>query len=149
MTSEVLDAFEDTSSRTAVASGLVQLSIAPERAAGRQAMRLEYDFKGSGGFGVARGIPEACALQRTKRDSLLIGWFVTFMMGAVVALAARTQEILPFPPKPSGSIAGRTMQESTYSPLPGVRYLPKDTPNILFVLIDDVGSGRLCSATRL
>ena len=25
---------------------------------------------------------------------------------------------LPFPPKPSGSFAGRTLAESTYSPLP-------------------------------
>jgi len=49
------------------------------------------------------------------------------------------QEILPFPPKPSGSIAGRTIQDSIYSPLPPVSHLPKDAPNILIVLIDDVG----------
>jgi len=49
------------------------------------------------------------------------------------------QEILPFPPKPSGSIAGRTIQESVYSPLPATSRLPKDAPNILIVLIDDVG----------
>jgi len=54
-------------------------------------------------------------------------------------LTAQAQEILPFPPKPSGSIAGRTMQESVYSPLPAVDHLPQDPPNILIVLIDDVG----------
>jgi arylsulfatase A-like enzyme len=50
-------------------------------------------------------------------------------------------EVLPFPPKPSGSIAGRTLQESVYSPLPPVRHLRDDTPNILIVLIDDAGPG--------
>jgi len=57
----------------------------------------------------------------------------------LLGLYATAQEILPFPPKPSGSTAGRTMQESTYSPLPATRHLPKDAPNILIVLIDDVG----------
>jgi arylsulfatase len=57
----------------------------------------------------------------------------------MLALPAGAQEVLPFPPKASGSIAGPTMQESTYSPLPAVRRLPKDAPNILIVLIDDVG----------
>jgi len=48
---------------------------------------------------------------------------------------------LPFPPKPSGSIAGRTMQESVYSPLPEEKRLPDDAPNILIMLIDDAGPG--------
>lgn len=46
---------------------------------------------------------------------------------------------LPFPPKPSGSFAGRTMQESTYSPLPPERHLGEGAPNVLVVLIDDAG----------
>lgn len=37
---------------------------------------------------------------------------------------------LPFPAKPSGSTAGRTMQESVYNPLPEERRLPEDAPNI-------------------
>ncbi|MCB1125263.1 MAG: arylsulfatase [Verrucomicrobiae bacterium] len=53
-----------------------------------------------------------------------------------------SQEILPFPPKPSGSIAGPTIQNSVYSPLPATRHLPPDAPNILIVLIDDVGPGQ-------
>jgi arylsulfatase A-like enzyme len=51
------------------------------------------------------------------------------------------QDSLPFPPAPSGSIAGRTMQESVYSPRPQPRRLPADAPNILIVLIDDAGPG--------
>ena len=54
---------------------------------------------------------------------------------------ADKQESLPFPPTPSGSIAGRTMQESVYSPKPAPKHLPADAPNILIVLIDDAGPG--------
>lgn len=46
---------------------------------------------------------------------------------------------LPFPPKRSGSYAGRTLQESTYSPLPPERRVHDDAPNILVILIDDAG----------
>jgi arylsulfatase len=49
------------------------------------------------------------------------------------------QHVLPFPPTPSPSIAGRTMQDSVYKQRTLPRRLPKDAPNILIVLIDDVG----------
>lgn len=51
------------------------------------------------------------------------------------------QEALPFPPTPSGSYAGRTMQESVYQPRERARHLPPDAPNVLIVLIDDAGPG--------
>ena len=51
------------------------------------------------------------------------------------------QESLPFPPTPSASIAGRTMQESVYKQRVTPRRLPADAPNILIVLIDDAGPG--------
>ena len=50
-------------------------------------------------------------------------------------------EVLPFPPTPSASIAGRTMQESVYHRRVEPRRLPADAPNILIVLIDDAGPG--------
>jgi hypothetical protein len=83
-------------------------------------------------------------MQRAKLVSPLISCFFVscffgFMVGAGFALPAGAQEILPFAPKPSGSAAGRTMQGSTYNPLPAVKHLPKDAPNILILLIDDVG----------
>jgi arylsulfatase len=65
--------------------------------------------------------------------------FISLALSAALVLPAGAQEILPFPPKPSGSITGRTMPESIYSPLPAVNRLPEDAPNILIVLIDDVG----------
>ena len=46
---------------------------------------------------------------------------------------------LPFRKGKSGSVAGRTMQESVYAPNPPKRYLPADAPNVLIVLIDDAG----------
>jgi hypothetical protein len=73
---------------------------------------------------------------------------LSMLMSSVALLGAFTsmswaQEVLPFPPQPSGSIAGRTIQESIYNPLPPQSHLPKDAPNIIIVLIDDVGPGQL------
>ena len=48
----------------------------------------------------------------------LAAGLLTMTLSAGFAIPGAAQEILPFPPKPSGSIAGRTMQESIYSPLP-------------------------------
>lgn len=50
-------------------------------------------------------------------------------------------ESLPFPPTPSASTAGPTMQDSVYKQRVEPRRLPEDAPNILIVLIDDVGPG--------
>ncbi|MGO9268200.1 MAG: arylsulfatase [Candidatus Binataceae bacterium] len=50
-------------------------------------------------------------------------------------------ESLPFPPTPSASTAGHTMQESVYKRRVEPRRLPEDAPNILIVLIDDAGPG--------
>src|SRR6187551_487186 len=69
---------------------------------------------------------------------LLVASSVSCLLLAAPALAG-AQEVLPFPPKPSGSIANRTMQESVYSPRPAQRRLAADVPNILIVLIDDAG----------
>ena len=69
----------------------------------------------------------------------LFAGLLTMTLSAGFVIPAAAQEILPFPPKPSGSTAERTMQGSIYSPLPPVSHLGKDAPNILIVLIDDVG----------
>jgi arylsulfatase len=49
--------------------------------------------------------------------------------------------VLPFPPTPSASKAGPTLQESTHKRRVEPTRLPKDAPNVLIVLIDDVGFG--------
>src|SRR5277367_4585932 len=73
-----------------------------------------------------------------KANAVRRGWSLLTCGVALVGALASTawaQEVLPFPPKPSGSTAGRTIQDSIYSPLPAESHLPKDAPNILIVLI--------------
>src|SRR3984957_17028780 len=66
--------------------------------------------------------------------SLALGTFITSPAGA--------QEVLPFPPTPSASTAGLTMSTSTYQKRVDPKRLPADAPNILIILMDDVGPGQ-------
>ena len=61
--------------------------------------------------------------------------------GGVVAPKLPGGATLPFPPTPSASIAGRTLQESTYAQRVAPPRLHEDSPNIVIVLIDDAGPG--------
>jgi arylsulfatase A-like enzyme len=58
---------------------------------------------------------------------------------SVIGAPLPPERTLPFPPPKSGSVAGRTMQDSTYHPNAPTRHLPADAPNILIILIDDAG----------
>jgi len=51
---QVLDAFEDIAAWTPIASGQARLAISPAPGRRGGAMRLAYDFRGGGGFVVAR-----------------------------------------------------------------------------------------------
>ncbi|CRI67782.1 Sulfatase [Thiocapsa sp. KS1] len=68
-------------------------------------------------------------------------------LGTQAAVAADSAAIpsdgsvLPFPPTPSASIAGPTLQESTHQRRVEQSHLPADAPNILIILLDDVGFG--------
>ena len=57
----------------------------------------------------------------------------------VCALPVWAQDVLPFPPTPSASEAGLTMETSTYKKRVDPQRLPEDAPNILIILIDDAG----------
>ncbi|MGA1018829.1 MAG: sulfatase-like hydrolase/transferase, partial [Phycisphaerales bacterium] len=59
--------------------------------------------------------------------------------GALLATPAVGQEALPFPPTPSASKPGLTIQGSTHQKRVTPRRIPEDAPNILVILIDDVG----------
>ncbi|MBK6864217.1 MAG: arylsulfatase [Ideonella sp.] len=67
------------------------------------------------------------------------------LCGAILALlcamGASAQEVLPFPPTPSGSKAGLTIETSTYKKRVEPRRLAEGAPNILIILMDDVGAG--------
>ena len=57
------------------------------------------------------------------------------------AYAADDGSVLPFQPAPSASIAGPTLKESTHKRRVDVKHLAPNAPNILIVLMDDVGYG--------
>jgi len=57
------------------------------------------------------------------------------------AYAANDGSVLPFQPVPSASIAGPTLKESTHKRRVDVKHLAPNAPNILIVLMDDVGYG--------
>ncbi len=66
----------------------------------------------------------------------LIPLFVGFLAQSSIA-----QDILPFPSTPSASIAGETMAESTHKRRAEPKRLAADAPNILIILMDDLGPG--------
>ncbi len=65
-------------------------------------------------------------------------WTLLFVV--MTSASAVAQDVLPFPPTPSGSQAGVTIEGSTYKKRIEPRRLPADAPNILIILIDDVGA---------
>src|SRR5262249_10571710 len=74
MSAETLDDFRDVSGWTAVASGQAQLLLAHDTGPIGGALRLDYDFKGGGGFVVARKpfgrrMPESWAIELQIRGA--------------------------------------------------------------------------------
>ena len=65
-------------------------------------------------------------------------WIAALLL-VVSTMGSALAQDLPFPPKPSGSQAGPTTPQSTYKPLPQPQRLPKGAPNVLIVMLDDVG----------
>ena len=72
-----------------------------------------------------------------KPNQLL--FLLSLALGAVFSGTAGAQEILPFPPAPSGSTPGLTIQDSTYKKRIEPKRLAEGAPNILIILMDDVG----------
>jgi arylsulfatase len=59
-----------------------------------------------------------------------------------VAQQVMDGSVLPFPPVPSASIAKPTLQESVHQRRAQPNHLPADAPNVLVILMDDVGFGQ-------
>lgn len=74
---------------------------------------------------------------QSAKTLLLASGLTCVLMAA--SSPTNAQQVLPFAPKASGSVANRTMQESVYSPRTAPQHLPANAPNILVVLIDDAG----------
>src|SRR5208282_6049343 len=68
---------------------------------------------------------------------------LAILLSSSAAQAAEPADgsILPFPPTPSASVAGSTLQESTHQRRVEPNRLPEGAPNILIILLDDVGFG--------
>ena len=67
---------------------------------------------------------------------------LSLALGTTIALPAVAQEVLPFQPTPSASTPGLTMQDSIYKKRVEPQRLPTNAPNILIILMDDVGPGQ-------
>ena len=71
----------------------------------------------------------------------LAAWSCLALTG-IISHPANAQEVLPFPPTPSASAPGLTMQDSIYKKRVDPKHLPANAPNILIILMDDVGPGQ-------
>jgi arylsulfatase len=60
-------------------------------------------------------------------------------LSAIFAPTTMAQEILPFPPAPSGSTPGLTIQDFSYKKRVEPKRLAEGAPNILIILMDDLG----------
>ncbi len=58
------------------------------------------------------------------------------------AAAPNDGSVLPFPPAPSASVAAPRLQDSKHQRRVETSHLPKDAPNVLIILLDDVGFGQ-------
>ena len=78
---------------------------------------------------------------RSGASALLLLCGCAFPVWAQGAPAPNDGSVLPFPPVPSASVAAETLQESKHQRRVEPIHLPKDAPNIVIILLDDVGFG--------
>ncbi|EMI53233.1 arylsulfatase [Rhodopirellula sallentina] len=79
-----------------------------------------------------------------SRPFIAAAWLPLLLSIAATTASAQSNDgsVLPFPPVPSASHAGETILESEMQWREQPQRLPDDAPNILIVLIDDVGFGQ-------
>ena len=73
--------------------------------------------------------------------TMVLGTQTGISIAADPAPIANDGSVLPFPPPPTASIAAPTLQGSTMVRRAAPNHLPADAPNILIILLDDVGFG--------
>jgi len=75
--------------------------------------------------------------------SIAAGAFASVLLAtsAFAAPPGADGTVLPFPPVPSASVAAPTLQESRHQRREQANHLPAGAPNILIILLDDVGFG--------
>ena len=80
-------------------------------------------------------------MNRNRLASIGIALLLFAAAGELRPLRRDDGSVLPFPPTPSASVAGETLQQSKHQRRVEPSHLPKDAPNILIILLDDVGFG--------
>ncbi len=86
---------------------------------------------------------------QTRRISrAALGWMGGVFLALCAPLAVDASgavpsdgSVLPFPVQPSRSVAAPTLQASKLEPFPAESHLRKGVPNILIIMMDDVGFG--------
>ncbi len=78
-------------------------------------------------------------MKKSKGFSLVTSLIIGLL--SVSSSVGTAQDVLPFPPTPSGSKAGLTMESSIYKKRVEPKRLAEGAPNILIILMDDVGPG--------
>jgi arylsulfatase A-like enzyme len=73
---------------------------------------------------------------------LVVAVLCSSVATATFAAAPDDGSVLPFPPTPSASVAGQSLQQSKHQWRVEKSRLPKNAPNILIILLDDVGFGQ-------
>ncbi|MBV8665809.1 MAG: arylsulfatase [Burkholderiaceae bacterium] len=69
----------------------------------------------------------------------LLGLSGLTSLGGLLLANAQAQESLPFPPTPTASTTGKTLADSKHQWRTPESHLPADAPNILVIMLDDVG----------
>ena len=65
--------------------------------------------------------------------------FLGVLTSILLPSLGTAQESLPFPAAPSPSTAGPTIAQSSYKAAKPVSHLPKGAPNVVVIMLDDVG----------
>ncbi|WOD37268.1 arylsulfatase (plasmid) [Nodosilinea sp. E11] len=72
---------------------------------------------------------------------MTLGAWAVMAAAPPMPAASSDGSVLPFPPVPSGSVAAPTLQESSMTRRAEANHLPADAPNVLVIMMDDVGFG--------
>jgi len=73
---------------------------------------------------------------------LAIAALCGFLAPVAIAATPNDGSVLPFPPVPSASIAKPRLQDSIHKRRAEPQHLKPDAPNVLIILLDDVGFGQ-------
>ena len=70
-----------------------------------------------------------------------VGCFLSYPSHSLSQSIPKDGSVLPFPPQPMDSIVKPRMQDSTMKWPTPINRLPDGAPNVLIVMLDDVGFG--------